>query len=73
MENKIIVVINGTEESYDFDAFGLNFDSSDSEIKSAIAGAVQEKFAVDISEYYKVQKVLDKRNVYIFPNSTAGV
>ena len=73
MENKIIVVINGAEESYDFEPFGLTFDSSDSEIKGAITGAIREKFGVDISEYYKVQKVLDKKNVYIFPNSVAGI
>lgn len=73
MENKIIVIINGEEQSYDYEPFGLTFDSADSEIIAAISGAVQETFHVDISQYYKVQKVLNTRNIYIIPNSTAGI
>lgn len=73
MENKIIVIINGEEQSYDYEPFGLTFDSTDSEIIAAISGAVQETFHTDISQYYKVQKVLNTRNIYIIPNSVAGI
>lgn len=73
MENKIIVIINGEEHSYDYETFGLTFDSTDSEIITAISGAVSESFGTDISQYYKVQKVLNTRNIYIIPNSVAGI
>jgi hypothetical protein len=73
MENKIIVIINGEEHNYDYEVFGLTFDSTDSEIISAMNSAIQEAFNVDILQYYKVQKVLNTKNIYIIPNSVAGV
>jgi hypothetical protein len=73
MENKIIVIINGEEHSYDYEPFGLTFDSSDSEIITAISAAIQESFHTDISQYYKVSRVTNTKNIYIIPNSVAGV
>jgi hypothetical protein len=70
--NNLIVIINGQERGFNYETFGLTFESTDNEIISAISGAVRESFGMDISNYYKVQKVLNTRNIYIIPNSVAG-
>ena len=74
--NKIIVCVNGADRFYDYEQFGLSFDSSDGDIIGAIRPAVRETFGVDIgtgaSSLYKTRKAVESRNIYVIPNSTAG-
>jgi hypothetical protein len=75
--DKIIVCVDGADRFYDYDQFGLSFNSSESEILSAIRPAVQETFGVDLGSsgnaFYKTRKAVDSRNTYVIPNSTAGL
>lgn len=70
--SKLIVTIQGQDYIRDLNFFGLTFDSSEDEIISAVAPAIQEEYDVDITSYYKVRKATNTENVYVIPNSVAG-
>jgi hypothetical protein len=74
---KIIVSIAGEDEIIDYSTFGLSFDSSESEVLSAIQPFIKEKYETDImsstgSWLYKTRKASTSQNIHIIPNSTAG-
>jgi hypothetical protein len=70
--DKIIVTLDGEDKVVDTQSIGLTFESSESEIMGALSPMIQEEFGKDISEYYKVQKSTNSRNIHIIPNSVAG-
>lgn len=70
--NKVIVTVDGNDYTRDYTALGISFESSDSEIMSAIAPIIQEEYGVDIRNLYKIRKAVNSQNIHIIPNSTAG-
>jgi len=70
--HRIFVTVNGRDIQYDIEAVGITFDSSLDEIMNVVASKVLEETGVDIKDSYKVQKMPNNYNIYIFPNSTAG-
>jgi len=69
---KVFVTIGGRDYIKNYDDFGLTFDSTESEIISAISDAVREELGQDITSLYKVRKAENTKNIYIIPNSVAG-
>ena len=74
---KLIISVAGEDEILDFESFGLTFDSTESEILTAIAPFISEKYSVDFrspegSWLYKTRKATSSQNIHIIPNSTAG-
>lgn len=75
---EIIITLENEEKHYDFERLSVDFNSSDSEILSAVSPVVLEETGFDIDEdnednYFTVKRVEDSQNIYIFPKSTAGV
>ena len=78
VQNKLVIAINGMDQYMAYSQLGLSFESSSNEILEAVRPIVQEGFKVDIrDEYnnwlYKVTKTTNNQNIYIIPNSTAGL
>lgn len=76
--DKIIVAVAGEDEFLEYGDFGLNFDSPEHAVLTAIRPLIQEKHGVDLQGpggawLYKIRKAVTSRNIYIIPNSTAGV
>ena len=69
----IFVTIDGDDFQVKLASLGLDFDSSESEIMDKVVPIVQEEFNTDINDLYKVRKAVNNQNVYIIPNSTAGI
>lgn len=76
LENKIVVCANNEDRVYDYETFGLTFDSSEAEILSTISPMVRESLGVSLESggrwLFKTHKTTTNRNTYIIPNSTAG-
>jgi len=77
LQNKIVICANGEDRFYDYETFGVNFDSPESDILSAISPMVHESLGVRLQEgngrwLFKTRKAQSNRNIYIIPNSTAG-
>lgn len=75
---EIIITLENEEKHYDFERLSVDFNSSDSEILSAVSPVVLEETGFDMDEnnednYFTVKRVEDSQNIYIFPKSTAGV
>lgn len=71
--NKIFVTINGQDWQKDLTSVGLSFDATEREIMDAIAPIIREEFNEDIRNLYKVRKAVNTQNIYVIPNSTAGM
>lgn len=69
---KVIVTVEGNDFIKDLSDYGLSFESNDRDVIDALAPVIREEFGVDISDYYKVRKAVNNRNVYIIPSSVAG-
>jgi len=75
--NKIIICANGEDRFYDYDTFGVDFDSTEQDILQAISPMVRESLGVSLQEInghwlFKTRKAMSNKNIYIIPNSTAG-
>ena len=78
VRDKIIVAVAGEDTFLDYGEFGLNFDSPEDAVLRAIRPLIQEKHNVDLAGpgggwLYKTRKAVTSRNIYVIPNSTAGV
>jgi len=75
--DKLIVSVEGDDLIMGYVDLGLTFQSSEPEILRAVQPMLLEKFGQNINgEYgwtYKVHKAVDKRNIHLYPNSTAGI
>lgn len=71
--DKIIVTLEGEDKVLNTEQVGLDFDSTESEIMDKVVPVIKEEFDVDITDYYKVQKSVNSRNIHIIPNATAGI
>lgn len=74
---EIIITLENEEKHYDFERLSVDFNSSDSEILSAVSPVVLEETGFDIDEdnednYFTVKRVDSSQNIYLFPKSTAG-
>lgn len=72
-QNKIFVTINGQDWQRDLSDIGLSFDSSESEIMNRIVPMIEEEFNQNIENLYKIRKATNNQNIYVIPNSTAGI
>ncbi len=72
---QILITLESEEKTYQYDALGLTYDSTDSEILDAVAPIVEEETGVDILEegLFTVKKVESSHNIFIFPKSPAGI
>lgn len=73
-EGKIIVTLGSNELNLDYEAYGLDINSSDQQIIDSLKPVfVEEGIALDeINQAYVVKRQVDSGNTYIFPKSTAG-
>ena len=75
--NKIIACIAGSDWIKDYSDYDLTFNNSDNEILERLAPVLEEQFNVSIKDdngwLYKTRKATESQNVYIIPNSTAGI
>ena len=71
--DRVFVTIEGVDVQYLQETVGINFDMTESEIMSKITPIILEEKGVDISDSFKVRKTLNNRNIFVIPNSTAGV
>jgi hypothetical protein len=72
-QNKIFVTINGQDWQRNLSEIGLSFDSSESEIMRSIVPMIEEEFNQNIENLYKIRKATNNQNIYVIPNSTAGI
>jgi hypothetical protein len=70
--DRIFVTIGGDEWQRGLDEIGLSFESSEREIMDRVVPIISETFGQDIRNHYKIRKATTNRNVFIYPNSTAG-
>lgn len=73
VQNKIFITIEGEEVQLDQETVGISFDDSEEEIMDKVAPIVEESHNIDISDLYKVRKMTNSENIFIIPNSTAGI
>ena len=78
IRNKIIVCVEGQDWISDYADYELSFDSTEEQVLNRLAPAIQERFNVNVrndsgSSLYKTRKAIDSQNIYIIPNSTAGL
>ena len=73
VHNKIFVTIDGRDWQKDLSELGLTFSSSEREIMECLTPIIQEEFNQDISGTFKIRKAVNSQNIYIIPNSVAGV
>lgn len=71
--DKIFVTINGQDFQKNLSELGLSIDSSEEEVMRVIIPIIQEEFNENISDTYKMRKSVNNRNIFIIPNSTAGI
>lgn len=74
---EIIITLENEEKHYDFERLSVDFNSSDSEILSAVSPVVLEETGFDMDEnnednYFTVKRVDSSQNIYLFPKSVAG-
>ena len=76
--NKLVICINGEDQFWDYQDYALTFDSNESTILSTLQPAIEEHFGVGIKDdhsgwLYKTRKATESGNIYLIPNSTAGI
>lgn len=74
---EITVTLESDERKYSYDSLSVNFNSSDSEIISALTPVLSEDTGVNMQEefedgYWTVKRIDSTQNIYVFPKSTAG-
>lgn len=80
MENQgeIVVILNSTDHKYSYDTLSVTYESSDSEIISALAPVLQEEEGFDLNQEfqdgaYTLKRMDNSRTIFLFPKSTAGI
>lgn len=73
----IIITLESSDKTYQYEDYGVTYDSSNDEIISALQGTLLEEEGFNLqSEYadgnWTVKRADNSRNIYIFPKSTAG-
>lgn len=76
--NKLVICIEGQDQYWNYEDYNLSFDSSEADILGTLQPAIEEHFGVSIRDdysgwLYKTRKATDSRNIYLIPNSTAGM
>lgn len=77
-EGEIIVTLESEERHYSYESLGVEYDSEDEAIVTAVSPNVLEDVGVNLLEEFEsgnwtVKKVESSNNSYIFPKSTAGI
>lgn len=72
VRERIFVTVDGDEVQISLEDAGVDFDSSESEIMARVAPMVEEQTGVNITDSFKVRKMVDSHNIFIIPNSVAG-
>ena len=75
---KIIITLESTDKSYDFEPLSVSFESTDEEIIEALSPILEEEEGFNLKEEYEdgnytIKRADNSGNLYIFPKSTAGV
>jgi hypothetical protein len=73
VKNKLFITIEGEEIQLNYLNLDLTFQSTEQEIMNKVVPIVQEQKGVNISDTYKVRKAVTNENIFIYPNSTAGI
>lgn len=73
IKNYIIVTVNGRDLQYKQEDIDVSFEMSELEIMDKVVPLVEESEGVNIRDSFKVRKTTNNENIYIYPNSTAGV
>ena len=75
---KIIITLESTDKSYDFEPLSVSFESTDEEIIEALSPILEEEEGFNLKEEYEdgnytIKRADNSKNLYIFTKSTAGV
>lgn len=74
---EITITLESEERKYPYEQLGLTYESSDSDIISALSSMLKEDVGIDLGQEYDdgewtIKRVDSSQNIYIFPKSTAG-
>ena len=74
-DGDLVIVVDGKEVSINLSQVGLTINSNESLILETAEGQLAEmgQPTSDLNNLYKVHKAFDTGNVYIIPNSIAGL
>ena len=72
VRNRIFVTVDGEEVQISLEDANISFEDSESDIMSRVAPMVEEQTGADITDSFKIRKMVDSHNIFIIPNSTAG-
>lgn len=75
-EGNITVILEGRDRTFEYDALGLTYESTDAEIIEALVPIFEEE-GVDLqSEFnnggYIIKRSDNSHNIHLYPKSTAG-
>ena len=71
-ENVVRITLEGRDEKIPFDTLGIDMDSSESEILTAVRGVIGE-ISDDLGEFsYTTRKALNSSTIYVYPKPVAG-
>lgn len=71
--NKVILVINGNEQLFDFVQLNVDMESTERQILDSVQGIIQENLRDTANEYaFSVRKVLANSSILVFPKPAAG-
>lgn len=75
--NTLFVSVAGEDYQQSLETLGLTFESTESEILTVVRPIIQEQYNEDIKDgrgwLFKVRKAVSNQNIYVIPNSTAGL
>lgn len=78
LQEKVLLTINGQDQIYEFDQLGVNFDSTEREVLTALEGIIRESNLSlvddeDAGEFiYTVKKSTNTRMIHVYPKDPAG-
>jgi len=74
---EITITLDSVDRKYQYETYGVTFDSTDEEIVDALSPDLAESEGFNLREEYEegaytIKRMQDSKNIYIFPKSTAG-
>lgn len=73
----ITVILEGQDRSFEYEALGLTYDSSDEEVIEALNPVFAEEGINLKDEWenggYMIKKSDNSHNIHLYPKSTAGI
>ena len=77
IRNEVIVTMGGRDIPLPFDSVGVDMDSAEADIISAVRPIISESEGVDLSDEhgdvaFTVRKAINSNTIYVYPKPVAG-